>query len=199
MVIIPVLLYIPAVQTFVCDKAVSYLNSANDQMNFSVGKIRIGFPLRLKVYDLGATVKNDTTILFSLGKLETSLDAIPLGKDYFLVKRFKADDIRLGFDTLTQSVLLKGFIDHIDISNIYLNLEESKVDVNRIVIDNPDLQVGIGPSVPDTIDDESKFAWTIALNHAFATGGDVRYDLSGKSLDEAVGSVSYTHLRAHET
>ena len=189
-VIIPVLLYIPAVQTFVCDKAVSYLNSANDQMNFSVGKIRIGFPLRLKVYDLGATVKNDTTVLFSLGKLETSLDAIPLGKDYFLVKRFKADDIRLGFDTLTQSVLLKGFIDHIDVSNIYLNLEESKVDVNRIVIDNPDLQVGIGPSVPDSIDDESKFAWTIALNHAFATGGDVRYDLSGKSLDEAVGYVN---------
>ena len=49
-------------------------------------------------------------------------------------------------------------------------------------------------------DDESKFAWTIALNHAFATGGDVRYDLSGKSLDEAVGYVNrddyldYNHL-----
>ena len=57
-IIVPVALYIPAVQTFVCNQAVAYLNDYNDQMSFSIGKIRIGFPLKLKVYDVEVVSKS---------------------------------------------------------------------------------------------------------------------------------------------
>ena len=192
-IIVPVALYIPAVQTFVCNQAVAYLNDYNDQMSFSIGKIRIGFPLKLKVYDVEVVSKSDSTLLASVGKLETSLDGVPPGSDYFFVKRLKVEDIKLGFDTLTQSLLLKGSVANIDVRNIYLNLDQSKVEVGKIVVDHPDMSVALGPSEPDSIDDDTPFEWTISLNNVLAVGGNVRFDMSDISLDDAVGFVAIEH------
>ena len=198
--IVPAALYVPSVQSFVSSRVVDYLNSTQEDMVFSLEKIRIGFPLKLKIYNLNAMSKVDGKVLAGVGKVVTSLDDIPYKKDYFLVKNFSAEDIVLGFDSLTESILLKGKIDRIDVSDLYLRLDSSIVDIDKIVIDLPDITVAMGPSQPDSLEEESDLEWKINVNKILALRGFVKFDMSDESLIDAANSsnispyLDYNHL-----
>lgn len=194
------MLYIPSIQSFVSSRVVEYLNSTHEDLQFSLDKIRIGFPLKLKIYNLNAMSKADGTVLAGVGKVVTSLDDIPYKKDYFLIKSFTAEDIVLGFDSLTESILLKGKIDRLDVSNLYLRLDSSMVDIEKIVVDMPDITVAMGPSQPDSLEEDSNIEWKINVDKILALRGFVKFDMSDKSLVEAANSsnispyLDYNHI-----
>lgn len=199
-VIIPASLYIPFVQTFICEKVVSYLNDTNNEMVFGVEKIRIGFPLKLQVYGVTAHDKRSGNLLFGLGKLQAGLDDIPIGKDYFLVEKFQVENVELAFDTLTQSLSLKGKIENLNVSNLFIDPINGEVSIDDIIITHPEVAVAIGPSEPDTVVSETNFDWRINLDRVLAVRGDVKFDMSDVSLSHAVDSVElskyfdYNHL-----
>lgn len=199
-IIVPAALYIPFVQTFVCNQVVAYLNDNHETMSFSVDKIRIGFPLKLKVYGVEARLKADDTMLLSIGKVQTALDDIPINKDYFLVKDFLVEDIALCFDTLTESIMLKGHIGQLEVNDLYLNLDKSQIDIDKVVVRDPDLSIAIGPSVPDSTEEDTPFAWTIDLKKILAVNGKAKFDMSDQCLLCALDSLQrseyldYNHL-----
>lgn len=199
-IIVPVILYIPAIQNFICDKAVEYLNSQNDEMSFSVDKIRIGYPLHLNVYGVQATSKKSGDVLFSVGKLQTGFDDFPISQESYLLKNFEVEDIYLGFDTLTQSLSLKGKIDKVSVENLNIDPVKSRFDIAQIVVQSPDIAVALGPSVPDSLEEESDFDWIIRLKKVLAVDGNVRFDMSDVSLHNALTDtlrskfLDYNHL-----
>ena len=200
-VVLPVVLYIPFVQNFVVEKTVEYLNEGESDWQYGVEKIRIGFPLELKIYGVNAVSKSTGTQLFSVGSVVTGLDAIPLFGDDFVIEDFELNQLTLGFDSLTSSLCLKGSLEKLILRDIALDLSHSRVEVGRLELNTPDVIVGIGPSLKDTLDEKSVFDWTIMVNKAFATDGSLKVDLSDKSIIEAVADTlsrryfDYNHIR----
>lgn len=82
-VTLPVVVYIPFVQNYAVQKTVSYLNEKSGDWEFSVDKIRIGFPLKLRVIGVDAKSKSTGAELFSIGRITTGLDEMPIFGESF--------------------------------------------------------------------------------------------------------------------
>ena len=100
---LPWLLYVPAIQQWTCDYAVRYLNETSPDLQYRVGSIHIGFPLRLEVRGVLASHKEKNDTIFSLGLLETGLDNIPLGGKYFGVRHVEMKDVLFRFPNRSHS------------------------------------------------------------------------------------------------
>lgn len=203
-VALPVIVYIPFVQNYAVDKAVEYLNEGSEDWQYSIDKIRIGFPLKLKVIGVEATSKKTGASLFSVGSIQTGLDDMPIFGESFLVKNFEVNDIKLGFDSLTSSLCLKGSIEKLVVKNFLLDTELSSVNADLLDISNPEVIVGLGPSQKDSIEEDTPFEWTIKIAKTLATDGSLKYDMSGQSLLDAVSDTlqrpyfDHNHIRLND-
>ena len=190
-VLLPALLYIPAVQDFACRTAVGYLNSTSDDLEYSVGQIRIGFPLRLRVSDVGITHRQTGQVMLHLGLLETGLDDIPISQPYFILNRVHIEDVALSMDSLTHSFGMSGQLHHLDAVQVAFDPMNYQIRLAEARIDNPDVLLYIGPSEPDSIDEESK-PWSVGVERLTLHNGRVGLDMSNVSLSDALSSPRHT-------
>lgn len=188
-VVLPLTLYIPAVQDFVCRQVVAWLNKTDDALSFEVGYVRIDFPLQLRVGDVSAIRRSDGQILFSLGQLKTGLDDIPLGQPYFVVNEVYLADVVVAMDSITPSFGMVGAVEKVAISQIQVDPFESRVFIDNVVVGAPDFLIFMGPAAPDTTQAEA-MPWQLALNQVNLTDGHIGLDLSDVSLRDALSSVS---------
>lgn len=196
--LLPVSLYIPFVQDWVCQGLVAVLNSTSDDIQYEVGSVRLAYPLQLRVNDVTMKKRVDGHVLLHVGRLQTGLDDIPLNQAYFVLNELHVSDVVVGMDSLTESVGLIGTLEALDVKRIELDTDSSRVYVRQVVVERPDLLVYLGPSVPDTTDTASP--WTVGVERAVLHDGSVGLDMSDVSLRDALTSFSlspyldYRHL-----
>lgn len=199
---LPFTLYIPAVQDFVCQHVVSWLNSTSDGLEYQVGKVRLGFPLRLTVEEVAILKRKDGTPLVSVGSLRTGLDDIPWNQPYFVVNNLEVKDVVIGMDSLTQSFGIAGGVEQLDIKRIEVDPMKSQLRVERVHLQEPDLSVFLGPSGPD--DDEESQNWFVSVKQVDIHDGHLRLDMSDSCLSAAQHSVQtspyfdYQHLNLED-
>lgn len=199
-VALPVVVYIPFVQNYAVQKTVAYLNEKSGDWEFAVDKIRIGFPLKLRVIGVDAKSKSTGSELFSIGSITTGLDEMPIFGESFLVKNFEVQDVTLGFDSLTSSLCLKGSIEKLIVKDFLIDIERNSINTGQLEFDKPNLIVALGPSEPDSLDEKTPFDWIIKVDKALATDGSLKFDMSSISLAEAVADslqrryFDYNHL-----
>ena len=85
LILVPALLYIPAVQDFVRKRAVGYASRALG-MDLSVERLRLSFPLRLSVDNTLLVDKADT--LLSCGRLSLDVALWPLVRKEVVIRSF---------------------------------------------------------------------------------------------------------------
>ena len=85
LILVPALLYIPAVQDFVRKHAVGYASRALG-MDLSVERLRLSFPLRLSVDNTLLVDKADT--LLSCGRLSLDVALWPLVRKEVVIRSF---------------------------------------------------------------------------------------------------------------
>lgn len=191
-VLVPVLLYLPPVQTFVCNQVVNYLNESQDEFTYSVSKIRIDFPLQLRVEGVEAVSRKDGSVVFGLGKLITGLDDVPLGKSYYLVKKLNLEDVVIGCDSLTESLGVVGDVNALSLENLKISKDFDQILLDKVVLSDPNLIVALGPS-KDTIDEPDSSSYYVNVNQILMTDGNLQFDMSDKSLTDALTSVNLTN------
>ena len=189
---LPWLLYVPAIQDFACDLAVDYLNETSTEMQYKVGSIHIGFPLRLQVRGVLATHKEKNDTIFSLGLLETGLDDIPLGGKYFGVRQLSVEEAVFRFPRLTESLTLFGNVEKLHVTNVLYN-PSGELEIGEVLLPEPKVFVMIRDSKPDSLEEESGDPLLIAVKHLKLTDGKVGLVLDTARLDPA--AFDYNHLR----
>jgi hypothetical protein len=197
---LPLSLYIPFVQDVVCNAVVSYLNKQSDDLEYKVGKVRIGFPLKLKVQDVDVLKRADGKTLIHVGELSTGLDDIPINQPYFVLNKVHVEDVVVGMDSLTESFGLSGTLKSLDAARLELDLSSHKVRLQEGVIESPDVKLYVGPSPPDSIDEEESLPWSVSVGKVAVHNGRLGLDMSDESLTKAWASESnspyldYNHL-----
>lgn len=198
-ILLPVALYIPVVQDWVCQAVVSVLNASSDDYEYEVGSVRLSYPLKLNVNDVTLRDRSDGHTMLRVGRIRTGLDNLPLRQSAILINELSIMDVEVAMDALTESLGVTGRLDDLTVRRVALNLDESTFYVNEIFLTQPDVHVCLGPSVPDSTDEDS--SWTIGIDRVVVRQGQVALDMSDVSLQQAVlpDSVSpyldYNHLR----
>lgn len=175
-VLLPFSLYIPWVQDMACQAVVSWLNASDPDLEYQVGQIRIGFPLRLKVRDVNILRRGDGQSLLHVGQLQTGLDDIPLNQPYFVLNQLHVEDVQLGMDSLTSSFGLSGTLQSLDAKRIEYDFENSQIRLREAVLHQPDLNLYVGPSEPDSIDEPSS-PWDVNVGLLALHDGALRYHM----------------------
>ena len=181
---LPFTLYIPQVQDFVCQRVVSWLNSTSDELEYQVGQVRLGFPLKLKVNDVAVLKRKDGTPLVSVGSLKTGLDDIPLNQPYFVVNNLEVRDVVIGMDSLTQSFGMAGQVEQLDIQKIEVDPMNAQLRIARVHLHEPNLSLYLAPSVPD--EDEDSQDWFVSVKQVDVHDGHLKYDNSDRCLSHAM-------------
>lgn len=86
-IVLCILIYIPAIQNFIVDKATSYASQATG-MNIHIQRISLSFPLNLVVHE--TTVTNPQDTLLNVEKLTVKIQLLPLVK-----KQIEIDGVEL--------------------------------------------------------------------------------------------------------
>ena len=147
---LPLSLYIPPVQDVVCRAVVSYLNKSSEDLEYKVGKVRIGFPLKLKVKDVDVLKRKDGTTLVHVGELSTGLDDIPISQPFFVLGKVHVEDVVIGMDSLTESFGMSGTLKSLDAERLELDLANNQIRLKEGALDSPDVRLYLGPSPPDS-------------------------------------------------
>lgn len=198
-VVLPLSLYIPWVQDIACKALVSYLNDNDSDLEYQVGKIRIGFPLRLQIYDVGISYRSSGDEMIHIGQFQTGLDDIPINQPFFVFNRLHVEDVSLGMDTLTTSFGMSGHLSALDAQRVEYDPTNNQIRVKMAELSEPDICLFIGPSQPDSIDEPSS-PWFVSVQHLAVKDGHVGLDMSDLSLADARGRktvmpyLDYNHL-----
>lgn len=162
LLLVPALLYIPAVQDFVRTKAVGYA-SGKLGMNLSIERIRLTFPLRLSVDNTLLVDKADT--LVRCKRLSLDVAAWPLLRKEIAVRSFELDSVAA---RLRDSV--SGMDMRIAAGSFYLNdakadLSARSLGIMRIGLSEGDVFLDMRETAPrEKTDSAAASVWAIDVD-----------------------------------
>lgn len=157
-----VLIYLPPVQKWAVDKAAESL-SEEMGMEVTVERVRLKFPLDLSVGGVLAVQEGDTVL--GAEELCLSLQPRPL-----LEKKLNVDDIvlrgaKVNTRNLIDEVIITGRIDELKAYTHGVNLNETLVTVNDLLIDGGDILLTIPDTVPPDTTEGKPNTWKIDLQN----------------------------------
>lgn len=154
LVMATVLLYFPPVQKAVVNKVAQSLKGSTG-LDITVGRIRVGFPVKLKIGDVTAiTAEGDTAAV--VGELTAHLGVMPLiNGESIPLTGFTLRETHLDYQTPGDSLSLKGFVHEITINTADYGLKSQRVKVGKVSLSQADMDVvALSDTVPDSIPDK---------------------------------------------
>lgn len=162
-ILLSAVLYIPSVQDYIkreAEKAVS----ESLQLNLSVDKIRLKFPLILAVSDVSlSTMESDTIV--SLKRLETKVLITPLLRKKISVPRLLLEDAHINYADTTSGLSAKADVGRLLVRRASMSLKTDAIRVGSFNLSEGDIALIIGESPPDTTESVAP-AFNILLNRA---------------------------------
>lgn len=150
--IVPALLYVPFVQDFVVRIASEKASEASG-MDISVGKLRLGFPLKLNVEDISIVQANADTML-TAGGVSASVRLMPLLKGTVDVDGISVRDAFYQMGNSDSIMWLRARIENGRIDDVDLALKQNQIVLGRSEIDGADVWMRMLPDTaavkPDT-------------------------------------------------
>jgi hypothetical protein len=177
LLLLPLVLYIPAVQRYVCQRVVSALNDNEMGWSYSVGEVRIQFPLEVNVRQVSACRAAGDTILY-VERLHTGLNSIPLLEESYVVNRLGIEGVVLNMATESGSLALSGKVEQLVVRRIEFDPDCHRLHVGDVGIENFAILMTMLPSEePDTVaDEEPSPGWDIAVGHLKLQRGEYLLD-----------------------
>ncbi|MBO7417938.1 MAG: translocation/assembly module TamB domain-containing protein [Bacteroidaceae bacterium] len=141
-----VLLYVPPVQNFVCDKAAS-VASESLGMDITIGRVDLRFPLNLLVHDLKAVQQGDT--LLDVGTLDVRVKAWPLLKGKVDVQKAELSDASLNSANLIEGILVKGHVGNLALESHHVDLNTQEAYIDDFSLSDSQVYVAYSDTVPN--------------------------------------------------
>lgn len=159
LMLVPALLYIPAVQDFVRGKAVGYA-SRTLGMDLSVERLRLSFPLRLSVDNTLLTDKGDT--LLSCGHLSLEVAVWPLLRKEVAVRSLELAKLAAHYRDSTAGMDLKVAAGQFAVNDCRVGLPAKTVGISRIALTDGDVFLNTAESAPaEKADSAATLPWQI--------------------------------------
>uniref|UniRef100_UPI00262EB021 hypothetical protein n=1 Tax=uncultured Duncaniella sp. TaxID=2768039 RepID=UPI00262EB021 len=130
---IPVLLYVPFVQDFAVKIATEQVSKSTG-MKIEVGKLRLGFPLKLKVDNAIVVQANGDTMLTS-SRLAVDVKLKPLFKGNIEISGAELDSAFYQLGNNDSILWLRANIARADINGSDIQLKEGNIDLSTVDID----------------------------------------------------------------
>ena len=159
LMLVPALLYIPAVQDFVRGKAVGYA-SRTLGMDLSVERLRLSFPLRLSVDNTLLSDKGDT--LLSCGHLSLDVAVWPLLRKEVAVRSLELAKLAAHYRDSTAGIDLKVAAGQFAVNDCRVGLPAKTVGISRIALTDGDVFLNTAESAPaEKADSAAALPWQI--------------------------------------
>ena len=159
LMLVPALLYIPAVQDFVRGKAVGYA-SRTLGMDLSVERLRLSFPLRLSVDNTLLSDKGDT--LLSCGHLSLEVAVWPLLRKEVAVRSLELAKLAAHYRDSTAGIDLKVAAGQFAVNDCRVGLPAKTVGISRIALTDGDVFLNTAESAPaEKADSAAALPWQI--------------------------------------
>lgn len=130
LLLVSVLLYIPPVQNFVVKKAVQYAGQATG-MQIGIERIRLSFPLNLKVQGVEVLTSPADTLL-TLKSLTVNIRALPLLKKEVAVDTIDLEGVKVNTGTFIEGMEIKGVLGRLYAKADNINLANEQATLNKI-------------------------------------------------------------------
>lgn len=135
----PVLLYIPFVQDFAVKIATEQVAKSTG-MKVEIGKLRLGFPLRLKVDNAAVIQANGDTMLTS-GNLAVDVKLMPLFKGDVKVNGATLDNTFYQLGNNDSVMWIRANIAHADIEDSDISLKGGEIELSRVDINGVNVRL----------------------------------------------------------
>ncbi len=133
LMLMPVLLYVPFLQDFAVGIAIEQVAKSTG-MKVEIGKLRLGFPLRLKVENTTVVQPNGDTMLTS-GRMSVNVKLMPLLKGEIEVAGASLDNSFYQLGNSDSLMWLRANIRKVDIDGTDINLNQGDINLSRADIE----------------------------------------------------------------
>ena len=141
-----VLLYVPPVQNFVCQKAAS-LASESLGMDISIGRVDLRFPLNMLVRDAQAVQQGDT--LLDVGSLNVQVKAWPLLKGKVDIQKAQLSDAKVNTASMIEGVVVKGNVGNLSLESHDIDLNTQEVLLNDVLLADAQVYVALADTTKE--------------------------------------------------
>ena len=131
--LIPVLLYIPAVQDFAV-RIASEKVSESTGMKVDIGRFRLGFPLKLRLDDV-AVIQADADTMLTASGAAVTVKLLPLIHGKVDVTRLELDNAFYQMGNSDSLMWLRANVDRGEIDGAAVDLKSNRIDLDRADID----------------------------------------------------------------
>ena len=161
LLIVPALLYVPAVQEFARRQAVKAGSQALG-MQLSIGRIRLAFPLRLDVAQIRLVDRTDT--LVDCGRIALDIDPWPLIRKKAVIRSFGIDRVSARYRDTATGFEMRIAAGRLAVERASADLRHEKASVARIALDSAAIRLRPGASAaPEKPDTTAPLHWAIDL------------------------------------
>lgn len=159
--LLPALLYVPAVQDLVRRKAAAYASQALG-MELSVERLRLSFPLRLTVE--GTLLRDGADTLLRCGRLSLDAALWPLLRREVAVDRFELRDLAARYADSLAGMELRLAAGRFSLEECRVGLREQRVDLGTVSLSGADISLDLrAADAPARADSTASPAWTVAV------------------------------------
>lgn len=141
-----VLLYVPPVQNFVCQKAAS-IASESLGMDISIRRVDLRFPLNLLVHEVQAVQQGDT--LLDVGSLNVRVKAWPLLQGKVDVMKAELSDAKLNTASMIEGVIVKGNVGNLSLQSHDIDLNTQEVLLNDVLLADAQVYVAVADTTAE--------------------------------------------------
>ena len=161
LILVPALLYIPAVQDFVRKRAVGYASRALG-MDLSVERLRLSFPLRLSVDNTLLVDKADT--LLSCGRLSLDVALWPLVRKEVVIRSFGLERVAARYKDSLAGMDMRLSAGLLSLDAAKADLSANTAGIASLVLSDADVRLDITQAAPkEEADSTAALPWTIGI------------------------------------
>lgn len=156
------LLYVPAVQEFARRKAAGPLSKALG-MELSVGRLRLGFPLRLTIEEIRLVDAADT--LLDCGRFAVEIDPWPLLRRRAVVRTLGLERLKASYRDTATGFGMRIAAQRFSLEQARADLRHETASIGRIALDSAAIRLRTGnDSQPEQPDTTAPLRWQIGLD-----------------------------------
>ena len=159
--LLPALLYVPAVQDLVRRKAAAYASQTLG-MELSVARLRLAFPLRLTVE--GTLLRDGADTLLRCGRLSLDAALWSLLRKEVVVDRFELRDLAARYADSLAEMELRLAAGRFSLEECRVGLPAHRVDLGTVSLSGADISLDLrAAGAPEKTDSTASPAWTVAV------------------------------------
>lgn len=182
--LLAVALYLPPIQDWAVGKAAAYA-SEQAQMNVSIRKLRLSFPIDLRSEWVLATKpssNNGTDTIASIESFTAGIRMLPLLTGKVVIDEFRVCNARFFTSDLVDAARISGIVGQMSLASHGIDLKTSLACLDDVVLKDGYVAISLADSVPEDTTESEPSDWQLAINKVDIENVGVRFSMNSDTL-----------------